>query len=77
MACMLKIYPQNFIDTSENQCIARNVLFKKLKELPKTRMKEVIDSIEKLLRNLDESAVVVVQFKQMKGMKNFHAKRFL
>ena len=65
--------------------------FLKLKELPKTQMKgtidrivlvpvkdtEVMNPLEKLPRNLDESAVVGADFKSMKNMKNVHVKGFL
>ena len=81
-----EIPPELHLTPLENQCIARNVLFMKLKELPKTRMKgmidrtvlvpiedsEVMNTMETLPRTLEESAVVGVDFKRMKGMKNVH-----
>ena len=36
-----------------------------------------MNSLQKLPRNLDESAVVGVDFKRMKNMKNVHVKGFL
>ena len=63
----------------------------KMKELPKTRMKgmidrtvlvpiedtEVMNTMEELPRSLGESAVVGVNDKRMKNMKNVHVKGFL
>ena len=86
-----EIPPELQLTPLENQCIARNVLFMKIKELPKTRMKgmvdrtvlvpiedtEVMNTMETLPRTLDESAVVGVDFKRMKDMKNVHVKGFL
>ena len=85
------IPPELQLTPLDNQCIARNVLFMKIKELPKTRMKgmvdrtvlvpiepsEIMNTMEVLPRALDESAVVGVHFKRMKEMKNIHVKGFL
>ena len=85
------IPPELQLTPLENQCIARNIIFMKMKELPKTRMKgmidrtvlvpiedtEVMNNVTKLPRNLDSSAVVGVNFKRMKAMKNVHIKGFV
>ena len=61
------ILPELQLTPLENQCIARNIIFMKMKELPKTRMKgmidrtvlvpiedtEVMNNVTKLSRNLD------------------------
>ena len=63
----------------------------KIKELLKTRMKSVIDktvlvpiedtevmnTMQTLPRNLDDSTVVGIDFKRMESMKNIHFKGFL
>ena len=38
-----EIPPELQLTPLENQCIARNILFMKIGELPKTRMKKMID----------------------------------
>ena len=68
----------------ENQLIAINLLFMKLKKLPKSRMgcmvdrvinvplsdEQVTQSVKTLPRSLDDGYVVPIQFKRMKEMKN-------
>ena len=86
-----KIPPELQLSELESQCIARNIIFMKMKELPKTRMKSMIDrcvlvpiedttvmdTVEMLPRTLESSAVVPVDFKRMKAMKNVHVKGFI
>ena len=86
-----KIPPELQLSELESQCIARNIIFMKMKELPKTRMKSMIDrcvlvpiedttvmdTVETLPRTLESGAVVPVDFKRMKAMKNVHVKGFI
>ena len=86
-----KIPPQLQLTNLENQCISRNILFMKIKQLPKSGMKgmvdrtvcvpiedtEIMNTITKLPRTLESSAVVGVDFKRMKNMKNVHVKGFI
>ena len=86
-----KIPPELQLSDLENQCIAKNIIFMKMKELPRTRMKKmidrsvlvplddtkVLDTLEKLPRNLESSAIVGVDFKRMREMKNVHVKGFI
>ena len=68
----------------ENQLIAINLLFMKLKKLPKSRMgcmadrvvnvsltdEQIMASVKTLPRSLDNGFIVPIQFKRMKEMKN-------
>ena len=79
------------INCIENQLIAKNVLFAKLIKLPKSRIdgmkdrvvnvpiedQDVLNTIESFPRNLDEGAIIPVQFKRMKSMKNVHVAAFV
>lgn len=72
------------LEDVENQLIAINLVFMKLKKLPKSRMgcmvdrvinvpltdEQVTQSVKTLPRTLDDGFVVPIQFKRMKGMKN-------
>ena len=85
------IPPELQLTPLESQCIARHIIFLKIQELPKTRMKKMIDrsvlvpiedntvlnTVEQLPRSLDSSAFVGVQLKRMREMKNVHVKGFI
>ena len=70
----------------ENQLIAPLLLFMKIVKLPKSRMEamkdrtvivplepdDIVKNVEALQRTMEEGAVVQVDFKRMKDMKNTH-----
>ena len=75
----------------ENQLIAKNLIFMKLKKLPKSRMgamadrvinvplhdEDIVKTVTSLPRSLEESHLVPVKFKRMKALKNSHAEAFV
>ena len=81
-----KRYPELELTELEQQLIAKNLLFMKIKKLPRSRMGAIIDrvinvplqddDIEKtaasLPRTLDDSGLVTVKLKRMRALKNVH-----
>ena len=75
----------------EQQLIARSLLFMKVKKLPTTRMKAMIDkvisvpigpedvskTISSLPRHPDEAKIIAVQLKRKLEMRNTHLKEFV
>ena len=89
---MIEDIPKSLqLEDIENQLISTNLLFMKLKKLPKSRMgcmvdrvinvplsdEQVTKSVKTLPRSLEDSFVVPIQFKRMKGMKNSVAEAFV
>ena len=76
------------ITTLENQLISINIPFMKIRKVPKSQTEkmddrtvlvplepsDIMDTIKRthLPRSMDESAIVSVDFKRMKGVKNTH-----
>ena len=84
-------YPELKLKDVENQLLARNLIFQKIKLLPKSRWNAMIDktvnvpipeeeisnTIEQLPRTPKEAHVIPVQLKRKKGMKNTHKQEYV